>query len=189
MRAQHAEVITYSLLLHTSIDVYPGPYTYRRFWFRDAAFIMNALLALVFTERVKRLLDLFPARQTHFGYFRSQEGEWDSNGEVIWLIDRFRQFGGQPLSDELIEAVRRGARWITEKRLDPFRYQCLFDFATGTGAPPRWRRAAHRLDPSGGERCVVNRAMARGHSSANRWRVYGRWPPRVGICRVGYDDP
>ena len=79
-----------SLLLHTSVDVYPGPYTYRRFWFRDAAFILNALLALGFTERVQRLLDLFPARQTLFGYFRSQEGEWDSNGEVIWLIDRFQ---------------------------------------------------------------------------------------------------
>jgi hypothetical protein len=108
-----------SLLLHTSIDVYPGPYTYRRFWFRDAAFILNALLAIGFTERVQKLLDLFPERQTQFGYFQSQEGEWDSNGEVIWLIDRFRQFGGMPLSDTLIEAVRKGARWIIGKRLAP----------------------------------------------------------------------
>jgi hypothetical protein len=108
-----------SLLLHTSVDVYPGPYTYRRFWFRDAAFILNALLALGFTDRVKGLLDLFPTRQARSGYFRSQEGEWDSNGEVIWLIDRFRQISGQRLSDELIEAVRKGARWIVGKRLDP----------------------------------------------------------------------
>jgi len=107
-----------SLLLHSSTDVFPGPYTYRRFWFRDAAFILHGLLVLGYTDRVKRLLDLFPARQTAFGYFHSQEGEWDSNGEAIWIIDRFRKLSGQSLSDELIEAVRKGAKWIKGKRLD-----------------------------------------------------------------------
>ena len=33
-----------SLILHSPDDVYPGPYTYKRFWFRDAAFIIHALL-------------------------------------------------------------------------------------------------------------------------------------------------
>lgn len=107
-----------SLLLHSSTDVFPGPYTYRRFWFRDSAFILHGLLVLGYIERVQQLLELFPNRQTAFGYFHSQEGEWDSNGEAIWIIDRFRRLSGQPLSDELFETVRKGAKWIKGKRLD-----------------------------------------------------------------------
>jgi hypothetical protein len=35
-----------NLVLHAPGEVYPGPYTYKRFWFRDAAFVLNALLTL-----------------------------------------------------------------------------------------------------------------------------------------------
>ena len=67
----------HTLILHGADDIYPGPYTYKRFWFRDAAFILNALLCAGFIERVERALDRFPDRQTSTGYFRSQDGEWD----------------------------------------------------------------------------------------------------------------
>src|SRR5262249_30359360 len=68
-----------SLVLHSPGEVYPGPYTYKRFWFRDAAFILEGMLAVNLFARVRRCLDLFPRRQDRSGYFRSQEGEWDSN--------------------------------------------------------------------------------------------------------------
>src|SRR5690606_571021 len=61
-----------SLVLHSVDDVYPGPYTYRRFWFRDAAFIINGLLCAGLTERCERALDRFPERQTPLGFFHSQ---------------------------------------------------------------------------------------------------------------------
>jgi hypothetical protein len=32
-----------SLLLHSSEEIYPGPYTYKLFWIRDAVFIINAM--------------------------------------------------------------------------------------------------------------------------------------------------
>src|SRR5690606_3666184 len=70
-----------SLILHSPKDVYPGPYTYKRFWFRDAAFIIHALLCAGLSDRATRALNQFPPRQTALGYFRSQEGEWDANGE------------------------------------------------------------------------------------------------------------
>src|SRR5262245_39775464 len=60
------------LVLHAPGDVYPGPYTYKRFWFRDAAFLLEALLALGLLGRVRRALGRFPARQQRSGYFRSQ---------------------------------------------------------------------------------------------------------------------
>ncbi len=34
-----------SLVLHSVDEIVPGPYTYRRFWFRDACLILHALLA------------------------------------------------------------------------------------------------------------------------------------------------
>lgn len=106
-----------NLVLHAPDEVYPGPYTYKRFWFRDAAFIMNAILALGDVERTRRTLAHFAPRQRHDGYFLSQEGEWDSNGEAIWMYHRFATVTQSPLPAEALDAVAKGARWIIAKRL------------------------------------------------------------------------
>ena len=107
-----------TLLLHSVEDVYPGPYTYRRFWFRDAAFIIHALLALGLDDRARRALDRFPARQNAAtGYFRSQEGEWDSNGQVLWIWQRYAELTGRELPPAWQRCLHRAARWIQRKRL------------------------------------------------------------------------
>ncbi|WP_213995144.1 hypothetical protein [Arsukibacterium sp.] len=106
-----------SLILHSPEDVYPGPYTYKRFWFRDAAFIIHALLCAGLTERAARALQQFPARQTLLGYFRSQEGEWDANGEVLWILQRYAELTGRELSTDWHSPLKKGARWIINKRL------------------------------------------------------------------------
>jgi hypothetical protein len=106
-----------NLILHAPGEVYPGPFTYKRFWFRDAAFVLHALLALGGVDRTRRALGEFAPRQRHDGYFLSQEGEWDSNGEAIWTYHRFTRLTGEPLRPEWLEAVAKGARWIIRKRL------------------------------------------------------------------------
>ncbi|MFT3869195.1 MAG: hypothetical protein QM715_12120 [Nibricoccus sp.] len=106
-----------NLVLHSPEDVYPGPFTYKRFWFRDAAFILNALLSLGDVHRTRRALARFAPRQRHDGYFLSQEGEWDSNGEALWIYHRFAKLSGEALPEEWLAAVEKGARWITRKRL------------------------------------------------------------------------
>ena len=106
-----------SLILHSPGDVYPGPYTYKRFWFRDAAFIIHAMLCVGLTDRADRALARFPARQTTMGYFRSQEGEWDANGEVLWILQRFFALTGRSPTAEWRGPIQRGARWIVRKRL------------------------------------------------------------------------
>ncbi len=98
-------------------DIYPGPFSYRRFWFRDACLMIQALLALNLVPRARRLLNRFPPRQRLDGFFHSQAGEWDSNGQVLWIMDRFQQATGEKLPDEWLRAVLRGARWIIRKRL------------------------------------------------------------------------
>ncbi|HEX2853899.1 MAG TPA: hypothetical protein VHO24_11725 [Opitutaceae bacterium] len=106
-----------NLVLHAPGEVYPGPYTYKRFWFRDAAFILNALLTLGGVERTRRVLKEFVPRQNHDGYFLSQEGEWDSNGEAIWTFHRFVTLTGEKPLPEWLPAIAKGARWIGRKRL------------------------------------------------------------------------
>ena len=106
-----------TLILHSPDDVYPGPYTYKRFWFRDAAFIIHGLLCAGLTERAERALDRFPPRQTARGYFHSQDGEWDSNGEALWIMHRFCELTGRAPKHEWQQAIVRGARWIMRKRL------------------------------------------------------------------------
>jgi hypothetical protein len=106
-----------TLVLLTPDEVFPGPYTYKRFWFRDAAFILQALLTLGGIERTRRALGGFAPRQRRDGYFLSQEGEWDSNGEAIWIYHRFALLTGEELPADWIEAVAKGARWIKKRRL------------------------------------------------------------------------
>ncbi|MBP9865740.1 MAG: hypothetical protein KBC91_04980, partial [Candidatus Omnitrophica bacterium] len=106
-----------SLILHSpQQDIYPGPYTYKRFWFRDAAFILEALLCAGLSQRVKRVIEGFPKRQTVGGYFLSQDGEWDSNGEALWAMRRFCEMTGAKPDIKWKHAIDRAAKWIQSKR-------------------------------------------------------------------------
>ncbi|HKP96812.1 MAG TPA: hypothetical protein VJ385_13725 [Fibrobacteria bacterium] len=106
-----------TLLLHSPGEVFPGPYTYKRFWFRDAAFILNAMLAAGMVERAERTLDVFPSRQTLGGYFLSQEGEWDSNGEALWILRRYCEMSGRRPKPEWIASITKAVDWIARKRI------------------------------------------------------------------------
>ena len=106
-----------NLVLHSPGEVWPGPYTYKRFWFRDAAFILDAMLAAGMADRVERTLDLFPSRQTMGGYFLSQEGEWDSNGEALWILRRWCEATGRAPKPEWLQPISKAAEWIMRKRI------------------------------------------------------------------------
>jgi hypothetical protein len=107
----------HTMVLHSPKEVYPGPYIYRRFWFRDAAFILNALLCVGLKDRVRRALDCFRARQTVQGYFLSQEGEWDSNGEALWIMRQYCEMTGQAPPKEWKRSIFKAGKWIYKKRL------------------------------------------------------------------------
>ncbi len=106
-----------TVILHAPSDVYPGPFTYKRFWFRDAAFILHAMLCAGLSERASHAIERFFPRQTAGGYFRSQEGEWDANGEVLWILRRFCELTGQTPPQHWLRPVARAAHWILRKRL------------------------------------------------------------------------
>lgn len=107
-----------TLILHSPQgDIYPGPFTYKRFWFRDGAFIFNTMLTTGLLKNAERILDRFPSRQRADGYFMSQDGEWDSNGQAIWAMKRYADLTGRPLKQEWIDAILRGGQWIERKRV------------------------------------------------------------------------
>jgi hypothetical protein len=107
-----------SLVLHSPHDVYPGPYTYKRFWYRDACMEIHAMLCAGLVDRAERLIDRLPKRQQRDGFFKSQSGEWDANGQVLWLIGRYCKLTARAPRPAWRRAVIRGARWILRKLTD-----------------------------------------------------------------------
>ena len=105
-----------TMILLSPADVYPGPYTYKRFWFRDAVYLLNAMITAGLVHRAERAMAGFLPRQKHNGYFLSQTGEWDSNGQVLWLADRYELCTGRSLPESWDKPLRRGTRWLAEKR-------------------------------------------------------------------------
>ncbi len=106
-----------TLMLLCPFEVYPGPFTYRRFWYRDACLMLNALLAINQTAACRRLIDqVFPQRQRRSGYYESQEGEWDSNGQVLWATERFARCTGQMPHGAAMACLEDAARWLVRKR-------------------------------------------------------------------------
>lgn len=106
-----------TLILHSPGEVYPGPYTYKRFWFRDAAFILQAMICLGMSSRVLRAIHRFLFRQSNSGYFHSQEGEWDSNGEALWIMNKYCELKGVVPPLPWKDSIIRGALWIKKKRM------------------------------------------------------------------------
>jgi len=106
-----------TLILCTPDEVYAGPYTYKRYWYRDAVFICHGLLCAGLVHRVKHIIEQFPSRQNKSGYFHSQDGEWDSNGEVLWLVNQYYLKTGELPNPTIWSSVRKGAEWIIRKRL------------------------------------------------------------------------
>jgi len=107
-----------TLILCSPNEVFPGPYTYKRFWYRDAAFIVYGLLCSGLIERAEQALQYFPKHQDRSGYFHSQQGEWDSNGEVLWILQRFYELTSRlPKNIDWWPIIRRGGKWIIKKRL------------------------------------------------------------------------
>lgn len=98
-------------------EITPGPLTYHRFWFRDAAFLINALDKLGYGDEARQKLVTYPGRQRLSGFFISQNGEWDSNGEAIWtLMEHYRLYLDEALLRDVYPSIRRGILWVERKR-------------------------------------------------------------------------
>lgn len=106
------------LMLIDKKTITPGPFTYHQFWFRDAVFMISALDNFNFTHYTKKIIENLPDFQDRYGYYRSQQGEWDSNGQAIWIIYKHYLLTlDKSLLNQLFPSIRKGIRWIDKKRM------------------------------------------------------------------------
>jgi len=109
--------LAYIHLLDDGDYICPGPLTYHRYWFRDSAYLINCLDKLGYPDQARRKLLRYPERQEKDGYFRSQKGEWDSNGQAIWpVFEHYRLHDDSDLIETLYPSISLGAGWIEKKR-------------------------------------------------------------------------
>lgn len=112
----------YLLLLWDVDAITPGPYTYHHFWFRDAAYQVTALDKIGFQNEALGVLNTYPKRQRADGFFVSQNGEWDSNGQALWTLwQHYLYSRSEEYLARMYPAVGAGARWIDRKRRETMR--------------------------------------------------------------------
>ena len=105
------------LLLHDGDEITPGPATYHRFWFRDAAYLLGALDRYGYADEVAEVLASYPRRQRGDGLFFSQSREWDANGAALHAIgEHWRLHRDTAAIAGLAPVVAAGAEWIERKR-------------------------------------------------------------------------
>src|SRR4051812_40853609 len=105
------------LVLHDGDEITPGPTTYHRFWFRDAAYLLGALDRYGYDREVAEVLRSYPRRQHGDGFYFSQAREWDANGAALHSIaEHWRLHRDGALLDELAPSIAKGAEWIERKR-------------------------------------------------------------------------
>ena len=123
MQAAWDSNFAYLLLFFDGDVITPGPFTYHYFWFRDAAYSISALDKIGYGNDVDNIVNTFPRRQKRNGFFESQEGEWDSNGQAIWTImEHYRFTKDKNMLRNLYPCIEKGANWIAKmqvKKIDP----------------------------------------------------------------------
>lgn len=95
----------------------PGTFLYHEHWFRDAAFLALGFENLGRGDLVEPKMEQLRIRQKRNGLFRSQTGEWDSNGQAIWTLGLHLRRGGRPeLLERYMPHILRGVEWIRRER-------------------------------------------------------------------------
>jgi hypothetical protein len=106
------------LLLTDDKLITPGPFLYHHFWFRDAAFQLNALDKMNLHGVTKKVFQNFRSLQKNNGFYISQMGEWDSNGQALWSsLHHVLLSDNTELINEFMPSFTKGVKWIVRSRL------------------------------------------------------------------------
>lgn len=105
------------LLLVDPGTITPGPTEYHRFWCRDAAFLINALDKTGYHNYAREALQQFINRQRNDGFYYSHEGEYDSNGEGIWVLSEHAKFTRDTFwLENVYNSIEKAASWLIRTR-------------------------------------------------------------------------
>ena len=110
--------LTTLLMLVDDDSITPGPFTYHQFWFRDSAYMIWALDRLGFSGFTRKIINSFRSYLSNSGYFRSQKGEWDSNGQALWTIFQHAKYSFDPeFLTSIFDSLFNAVKWIEYTRL------------------------------------------------------------------------
>lgn len=91
----------------------PGSYTYHHFWIRDAVIMMYALLVMGAKNAVRPIIARFANMVERSGLFKSQSGEWDANGQALWILAEYVRFTHDTsLIVEFKSQITRMLAWV-----------------------------------------------------------------------------
>ncbi|MFO1470590.1 MAG: hypothetical protein U1F27_06070 [Turneriella sp.] len=111
---EHAKNHMVSLWDYDTIK--PGSYTYHHFWIRDAVIMMYALLLMGAKKAVRPIIERFAGMVRPSGLFQSQTGEWDSNGQALWILAQYvRYTHDQSIITSLKKQIERMLNWIQKE--------------------------------------------------------------------------
>lgn len=124
------------LMLVDKESITPGVYTYHHFWFRDAAFQVTALDKAGLTREAEQILRTYPRRMRRDGFFISQDGEWDSNGQALFtLAHHYFYTRNRNFLEEVFPSIKKGVAWIFRKASAPPYGLFPAGFSTEHGGP------------------------------------------------------
>jgi hypothetical protein len=96
----------------------PGSFTYHHFWIRDAVIMMNSLMHLGGFDATAEIIKKFPGYVRRNGLFASQAGEWDANGQALWILGKYASMTGDvSLLKKNIKGIHKMIRWIEKATL------------------------------------------------------------------------
>ncbi len=124
-RAFHAS-LAYILISMDHFMPHPGPLAYDFFWYRDSAYITQALLRAGFFEEVKRSLVYFMKAQKESGEFPSifdinlkpvGPHEWDAQGQALFALAEYLHFtGDRPFVSKFRSNVEKAVSFLIKLR-------------------------------------------------------------------------
>jgi hypothetical protein len=97
----------------------PGTYIYHEHWIRDSYFLALAYMRMGLFDRVAPKIDNLFKNQMRSGFFKSQDGEWDSNGQALKMICDFSTMTGN--ADPILfhkKSMVKSALWVDEFRTE-----------------------------------------------------------------------
>ena len=96
----------------------PGTFFYHEHWFRDSTFIAQCFDNLGYHQTVTPKIKHYFSKQQKNGFFKSHDGEWDSNGQALWtIINHFKYIGKYGYLDRYFDKLIKSIQWLDKSRL------------------------------------------------------------------------
>lgn len=95
----------------------PGTYFYHDHWIRDSVFLAMCFDDWGCSDSVTEKIPYWMKMQRWDGEFRSHSGEWDSTGQILFMVIRHIRMTNQlSLYKTYEKKILKGLKWIERKR-------------------------------------------------------------------------